>query len=176
MCPCLQDLEFFDEDIHEHNGLVLRPERDLDHLRTTLRRLCYSACPTTDAPDAEERSSDDDSWDGPEGPDGAYRKVKHVQERLFRRPEEEPEPQCLDFSAFPVLEQLELGQVLLYGPVFPTAPGDHGLLRRSPTTSSAGYPRPYGGCGSGSSPPGRPCNGTSWGSPGSPRGVRGWRR
>ena len=103
ICPLLEDLEYFD-DHHVPSSLHMSPDRHLGHLRTTLRRFCYSVLPTN-APEDDE------------GP--PFEELQGSQRWAFnhRNPVEEGYP---DFSAFPVLEELELEQLVLYGPVFPT--------------------------------------------------------
>ena len=103
ICPLLEDLEYFDD--HHVLGLLhMIPERLLGHLRTTLRRFCYSVLPTN-APEDDEGTP--------------FEELQGSQRWLFdhRDPVDEGYP---DFSAFPVLEELELEQLVLYGPVFPT--------------------------------------------------------
>lgn len=102
ICPLLEDLEYFDEDLL--SGL-LSLDHHLGHLRTTLRRLCYSVFPaelTAAAHDSEGET------------------VRSRQHWFFYYSSKLDDPWYPNFSAFPLLEQLELEQLVLYGPVFPS--------------------------------------------------------
>ena len=103
ICPLLEDLEYFDD--HRVLGLLhMSPERYLGHLRATLRRLCYSVL-ATNVPEPDEGSP--------------FEELQGNQRWLFRH-KDHAEEGYTDFSSFPVLEELELEQLFLYGPVFPT--------------------------------------------------------
>lgn len=127
-CPVLENLEYFDD--HRLHGLLHEGlERHLGDLRTRLRRLCFSVIPA-ELPDPD----DDDSDEEDERAKFLEMQVWYFGEQSSLTP---------DFSTFSMLEDLELEQLLLYGPVFPThddprenrsiqltTPGD--LFRRLP--------------------------------------------
>ncbi len=100
-CTVLEDLEYFDE--HQMSGLLSLDDH-LGHLRTTLRRLCYSVFPA----ELDDQISESET-------------VQTLQEWFWEDPYKPVDPCYPDFSSFPVLEQLELEQLVLYGPVFPTS-------------------------------------------------------
>ncbi len=104
ICPLLEDLEYFDD----HRLLGLPPmglTPVIGRLRTTLRRLCYSILPVY-APEACD--------------DPPLEELRDNQNQIFYKYGEPVENVYPDLSGFPVLEVLELEQLVLYGPVFPT--------------------------------------------------------
>ncbi len=105
ICPRLEDLEYFDD--HRLYGLPSL-EQYFGPLRATLRRLCYSVLPA-ELPDTDDE--EDDEADEDVEVQSAEATMLFLHEEVTWN---------LDFSTFPVLEQLELEQLLLYGLVFPT--------------------------------------------------------
>lgn len=114
-CPALEDLEYFDgadpppreyQYVYRINHEVLDPGRHLHRIRSTLRRLCYSVIQTRpEHPDRGEVDEEDEEDD-----EGQPRLNLYFSSFTTG----------LSFAKFPVLEQLELEQHILYGPVFPT--------------------------------------------------------
>ncbi len=107
-CPQLEDLEY-EETPHDYDDAdwtILDPSQHLAHLRPTLRRFCYSV------------SFNSDHYD--EDNSGALRFYGSRYDALHRR--DDPGfaacPSGLDLAEFPVLEDLAIDQILLYGPVF----------------------------------------------------------
>ena len=103
----LEDLEYYDDVHEEDQWRVLNPERHLGHVRATLRRLCYSMVDT-------------EPWSQPSDGDGDAGRAQRILDLTDIDLEAKMDMSGLSFSSFPVLEQLELEQLLLYGPVFPT--------------------------------------------------------
>jgi hypothetical protein len=106
-CPLLEDLEYFDEG----DQLVpdmLQPERHLGHVKGSLRRLCYSLR----GAGASGRGGDGDDDDGLDDSD-----VTNIIEYpdYLGLPEGEA-TLGLSFASFPVLQVLELEQLVLCGP------------------------------------------------------------
>ncbi|KAL2021831.1 hypothetical protein VTK56DRAFT_6605 [Thermocarpiscus australiensis] len=98
-CPVLEDLEYFDDTVVLYG--VLSPDRPLGHLRATLRRF-RSGSDGGNGSAAVEDDGDDVNLDD-------ARQVSNA-----------PMRSGLSFSSFPVLEQLELEQLPLYGLLLPS--------------------------------------------------------
>jgi hypothetical protein len=111
-CPLLEDLEYYDGE--DTPAEALDPERHLGHVKTTLRRLCYSmrrAGP-------KKLEEDDDIIDARMNDDLDIQSIIRFCDwfgGLTRM-----DTVGLSFSSFPVLDVLELEQAVLYGPIFPT--------------------------------------------------------
>ena len=126
-CPALEDLEYFDET--PFPIMVLYPQHHLGHLTKTLRRLCYSMIAVKPrAPTFRSGSWAGDSYaDDPEGDD---EDVADMQSILVWGcidlsgivVEGKEDDVGMSFSSFPVLEEVEVEQLLLCGPVFVALP------------------------------------------------------
>lgn len=111
-CPILEDLEYFDNE--DTPLMALDPERHLNHLKPTLRRLCYSMYIAGPRDLGDYDASDPDATN------------EHDTEFISNYSDwlgglTRMDTVGLSFASFHVLEVLELEQLLLYGPVFPTS-------------------------------------------------------
>ena len=114
-CPVLEELEYFDDesDVLE----TFCPERHLGHVKTTLRRLCYSQRQAGRT--NREDYAFDDLYESDFDSDVDFNNAEddaEVQRLLEFKASSANEPPRLSMASFPVLEVLELEQLLLYGP------------------------------------------------------------
>ncbi|KAK3363210.1 hypothetical protein B0T25DRAFT_491669 [Lasiosphaeria hispida] len=121
-CPVVEDLELFnDYENHEVESSVfwrvLRPQTHLRHVRGTLRRLCYSM----GTEPIYTRGGDDDD-DGDYIGDENIRVILDVADILLEREDDAEGLAGATFASFPVLEVLEIEQIVLYGSIFPIPP------------------------------------------------------
>jgi hypothetical protein len=134
-CPVLQDLEYFGESAVLE---TLCPERHLGHVKTTLRRLCWSQRQAGrmnfEDYDIIAQDLDLENCINPDDAEAAAEDDADVQRLIEFEASLANDHPGLSMASFPVLEILELEQLVLYGPCL-TGPIDDAVssrARRSP--------------------------------------------
>jgi hypothetical protein len=118
-CPLLEDLEYFDDDGDQLVPDMLQPESHLGHVKGTLRRLCYSLRGAgASAQWYGVGETDDGDGDGEELrrelDDSDVTNIIEYPDYLG--PPDGEATLGLSFASFPVLQVLELEQLVLCGP------------------------------------------------------------
>lgn len=123
-CLVLEDLEFFDDGLQVTPDM-LRPENHLGHVKATLRRLCYSLRGAGTKRPAYCGGEEEEAGGGQDRDELDDVDVAAIIEYpgYLGRPDGEP-TLGLSFASFPVLEVLELEQLVLYGPCLRAADDD----------------------------------------------------